>query len=96
MFGANCLFPEHDSALFVTVICTAAHACSNNVEMIPADQYVVLQYMAEAKRLGLQSYVESSGGVSAAAVIAGGEAVDGAVDEEEDSLLDTEEGAELQ
>ena len=46
----------------------------------------VVQCMAEAKRLGLQCYVESAGGVSAATAMAGGVAVEDVADEEDDSL----------
>ena len=50
-----------------------------------------LQSMSEAKRLGLRCYVESSGGVSTAAAIAGGEAVEDAADEEEDANAEVAE-----
>ena len=50
-----------------------------------------MQCMAEAKRMGLRCYVESSGGVSTAAAIAGGEAVEDAADEEEDASVEVDE-----
>lgn len=52
--------------------------------------------MAEARRLGLQFYVEKCGGISAAAAVAGGQAAGDIADEEEDNLVEGEGDADLQ